>query len=374
MAVVLGKSSFIHNKGNASSDVWVLIDRPASTDLEKGYCFSGGLGFVFNKMMKEAGITDYYVCAFRPDMKNDSGWANVIGALNQYQPKIIIPLDDIGIKLCDELEAKTKGPNAPSSDIEKYAGSILVSQRLNYSHYIIPTFGPSRIVQQYKLRDIVISCDLMKAAGELEYWRTNGILQPLPKRECKIQFDSFDELLSLIDNLQNSKLVSNDIETIYPKGGQKPSCLFKKHPGYPITVGLAGNKDFGFSFDLFREKPNETVELWKRLDKLFRAVPQLGQNFFGFDINFYEMLGFRLREEECLDTMIRHHTLWAELPHKLQFLGRQYTREPFWKDEGHVWGPKQMHNLKRYNCLDVMCTYEIYEEQEKEFNERPHLR
>jgi hypothetical protein len=129
-----------------------------------------------------------------------------------------------------------------------------------------------------------------------------------------------------------------------------------------------------FLFDLFRESTTETVELWKHLNDLIKSVPQLGQNFFNFDLNFYECLGFEIKVEDIQDTLIRHHILWPELPHKLQFQTRQYTREPYYKDEGHGWSIKDMRGLKRYNCLDVCVTMEIWEEQEKEFDERPYLR
>jgi hypothetical protein len=53
---------------------------------------------------------------------------------------------------------------------------------------------------------------------------------------------------------------------------------------------------------------------------------------------------------------------------------RQYTREPYYKDDGHHWSVKHMDKLRRYNCLDVCVTYEIWEAQEEEFRQKPHLR
>jgi len=103
-------------------------------------------------------------------------------------------------------------------------------------------------------------------------------------------------------------------------------------------------------------------------------VPQLGQNFFNFDLFRYEALGFDIPTKNCQDTLIRHHILWPELPHKLQFLTRQYTRQPYYKDEGKMWNMKDMRQLRRYNCLDVCVTMEVYLQQELEFNERPYLK
>ena len=93
----------------------------------------------------------------------------------------------------------------------------------------------------------------------------------------------------------------------------------------------------------------------------------------GSKLEVFESLGFNISLEKVQDTLLRHHILWPELSHKLQFMTRQYTREPYYKDEGHGWSVKYMDRLRRYNCLDVCVTYEIYEAQEQEFKERPHL-
>jgi hypothetical protein len=100
----------------------------------------------------------------------------------------------------------------------------------------------------------------------------------------------------------------------------------------------------------------------------------LGQNFFNYDAYYYDALGFRIRMDVVKDTLHRHHILWPELSHKLQFLTRQYTREPYYKDESSHWTPKQLDRYRRYNCLDACITYEVYLGQEEEFTQRSHLK
>jgi len=367
------------SKGNPTSPVWVLVDRPLSGDEDKGYLFSAPTGYVWDKMMQEAGIKDYYVTGYRRDTDNLKGWSNVAGDLEHYRPPIIIPLGHTGKNLLNQMNPKylkKKGAFDTAneeSEISKYAGSILTSTHLNYPHYIIPTEHPVDVIKQWKMRDIVINCDLAKAASELEYWKSHACtLQPLPERVHKIQFECFDELLADIDAMLVCPIVSNDIETIYPKAPTKtqPSQFYKILPGYPITASLASSANFSISFDFFRESITETRELWKHLAKLMWEVPSLGQNFFNFDANFYEALGFRIDLSRCRDTLINHHLLWAELKHTLQFQTRQYTREPYYKDEGHGWNIKDMRQLKIYNCKDTMVTYEIYECQLLELAER----
>lgn len=365
-------------KGSPDAPVWVIVDKPLSNDIDKGYIYSSGLGYVWDKMMREAGIPDYFVIARKPDSEDKFAGGSWESSLHHYKPKFIITVDAAGKWLLPELEKKQRGKSAKQqwgiedSEIGKYAGSILTSDRLDWPHYIVPTIGPAEVVKQWKLRDIVVNCDLSKLASELNYFRVEKKLQELPKIEAKIDFESFDELLFILDSYRNSEYLSNDIETIYPKAPTKtqPSQFYKILPGYPITIGLANSTDAGISFDLFRESTSETRELWKRLAIVLRDVPSIGQNFFNFDANFYEMLGFKLPLDKCRDTMILHHILWPELPHKLQFLARQYTRHRYWKDEGAGWSAKDMRGMKIYNVKDVCATLEIFHSEMEEIKER----
>jgi hypothetical protein len=363
----------IHSKGSPSAQVWVVIEQPYAGDKDKRFNYSCGYGYVFDKMMREAGIPDYYVVARRPDLDDRNCFSIIENALNHYQPPLIIAIEEAGKHLCVELEKKftqKKNLNEKDSDIEKYAGSLLISPKLNYPHYIIPSFAPDTIIKDWSLRDIVVSLDLGKCRSELDYFRQHGKLQPLPERILKYEIEDYDELSSYLDRFSQASILSNDIETVYTN----TKSMYYPHPGYPVTIGLADSKDFGISFNLFRESKSETMDLWRRLSQILCRVPQLGQNFFNFDAFRYESLGFRIPLEKVQDTLIRHHILWPELPHKLQFLTRQYTRQPYYKDEGKMWNMKDMCQLRRYNCLDVCVTMEVYLQQELEFNERPYLR
>jgi DNA polymerase I-like protein with 3'-5' exonuclease and polymerase domains len=64
--------------------------------------------------------------------------------------------------------------------------------------------------------------------------------------------------------------------------------------------------------------------------------------------------------------------LWPEFEHKLQFQTFQYTREPYYKDEGKLWTPKEgLAGLQLYNCKDSAVTYEIRDKQDEDFADRP---
>jgi hypothetical protein len=366
--------SSINPKGSPSAPVWVIIEQPYEQDKDKGYCFSSSYGFIFHKMMLEAGLTDYYVCSRRPELTNRSTFAILENDLNYFKPPIIITLEEAGKHFCKELEKKVikgaKTDEEHTSDIEKYAGSLLLSSKLNYPHYIIPSFSPHTIAKDWSQRDIVVSLDLGKAKSELDYFRRYGHLEPLPTRVLDIDFNDYDKLIVALERFKNASLLSNDIETVYPS----KKSIYWPHPGEVVTVGLADSRSYGISFNLFRESKTETLDLWRRLDYLFTTIPQLGQNFFNFDVSRYEAYGFEIPLENVKDTLIRHHILWPELPHSLAFQTKQYTRQPYYKDDSTKWNGKNLKSLKLYNCLDVTVTMEVYDAQEKEFAERPHLK
>jgi hypothetical protein len=363
----------IHDRGSPDADIWVVLTRPLPSDETRKYIFSSGIGYVFHKMMEEAALSEYFVTCYHPDSSDHNTVRDIDRLLNQHQPKIILAVDAAGGKLCGELIPKRQGKNYnpdEDSEITKYCGSLLHSPHLSYPHYVVPIIHPQAVVQQYKLRDQLL-LDLIKVRYELEYIKENGALQQLPQRTLQYDFTCFDELLFVIDSFAAYTHISNDIETVYPKKGTQ---YFGRTPGYPVVIGLAPSSTYAISFDFFRETPAATRELWLHLDRLFSNCITIGQNFHNFDSYYYEYCGFEFDHDRIQDTLIRHHVLWPELPHKLQYQTRQYTREPYYKDEGQGWSIKNMKNLKLYNAKDAAVTYEVWQSEEEEFDERPYLR
>jgi hypothetical protein len=370
----------ISPKGSPHAPVWVVIEQPYPQDVSKGYVFSEGYGYVFERMMQDAGIQDYYVIPRRSDFDHLDTYTIIESLANQYRPPIIIPLGNSLGFFCPETKKKLKAkknqstPQEEEADLEKYAGSLLTSPLLTYPHFICSTVPPDVVVRDWNMRDICVSLDLGKAKSELDYVKKHGQLEPLPIRRLVYDFEEpgrFPELIDRIRCFRNrKKLISTDIESVYPQDKSK----HKGHPGIPTVIGLADSSIEGISFKFFRDSLDETRILWRELYETLLACPLLGQNFFDFDATRFEILGYQIDYNNITDTMIRQHILWPELPKKLQFMTKQYTREPYYKDESTHWNGKDMRRLKRYNGLDVCVTYEVYEKQEAEFEERPHLR
>jgi hypothetical protein len=362
---------FIKERGSPTAKIWIILERPYGSDIPKGVLLSGGMGSVYAKMLREAGLEldDCYVCCRRPNTDADNAFAIFDGPFSQYQPPFILAVNEVGTSYLPELCIKGD-KDVWRGQLQKNAGSLLTSANIAHPHYMMPVYGPDRAVSDWQERNVTTYVDFQKLRDELQYYRKHGALQPLPERKLVYGDLDCDDILQRLDAFKNSELISVDIETVYPR----EKSAFHPHPGYPVTVGLADSANFGISFNLFRDNPKENRAIWRALDSILRKVRVLGQNFFNFDALFFESLGFKIELIKVQDTLIRHHILWPELSHKLQFMTRQYTREPYYKDEGHGWSVKNMDKLRRYNCLDVCVTYEIYEQQEEEFKQRPHLR
>ena len=364
--------ALIHPRGDPASRIWIILDHPFPSDIPKGYCLSGGMGFVFEKMFGEAGLSLFnsYVCARKPDTDDPMSFSSVEQALDAYRPPFIVLVNETGSAFIPELRPRST-KDTYKTQLNKYVGSLLSIDRWNWPHYAMPMYGPDKCAQDWRERNICTYIDFQKLRDEFEFWKMTGTLKPL--RERKLIYDpnlDFGELCSYFDRFRRAGRVSCDIETIYPKA----DSAYYPHPGYAHVVGLADSPDFAVSFRLFRDSPDENCLLWRELDSVFSSCSLIGQNFFNFDSYFLRSLGFSVSISTIEDTLIRHHILWPELSHKLQFLTRQYTRQPYYKDEGKHWSMKHISKLMHYNALDASVTYEVYNGQEEEFVDRPYLK
>ena len=359
-------AKIVHPRGNPQAPVWVLVHSPYKKDADKHFVFSSGLGYHFDKMMKEAGFKDYYVFNQIQDFDDLNSFNTFETEVRHYKPPILIPLGKAAAHACGELNEfvlKYKAKGDPyNAALEKYSGSILTTKIANYPHYAIPSYMPDYSMINWDQRDVIVNLDLGKAKSELEFFQKNSYLQPLPNPT--LIYDATDEEIEayLIDFDKHADYLSTDIESLY----FNKNSPFAEHPGHMVTLGLAPSKDLGISFNIFRDDLESTARLWKLVYKLLSTKKIIGQNFFNFDWYRLQMYGFELPLMNIRDTLINHHILWPELPHKLQFLTKQYTRHPYYKDEGQGWSVKNMSGYRKYNCKDVCITFEVWEEQQKE--------
>jgi hypothetical protein len=371
----------IRDYGDEKNPIWVILKTPHTKDAENGYILSSGVGYNFKKTWKLSGCIDPYITCLNPDLDVNTDlspasgqWSTLLTRINNIQPKLLVILDDsLLVKFVPTTKPKTKN----ASPCTNWAGSLLKSQDIKHDHYIVGSYDPSYVSMNWDYHEIQGFIDFGHVKEEYDYLTQHGTLNPLPSRSI-ITNPSYENLCDylrwLLISYDNNQLsyVSSDIETIRPKKDTPYHVI--GHPGYTYTISLAPSIKEAISFCLWDYNTDQTIKIWRLLNEILSKIPQIGQNYFSFDSHHLEALGYRICLNLCQDTMLRHHILWPGLPHKLQFQTKQYTREPYYKDEGKNWSSKQKHQLMRYNCLDTIITYEIFLAQELEFQDRPHLR
>jgi len=364
--------SVISNYGPETSPIWIILDSPYENDSDSGVLLGGGYGYNFKKIWKMAGmaISDIHIRSLRPCLGASYIKENVLSTLlndiSMYRPTFIVPLSD---EVINYLVPNTTQAKEKNSSLGKWAGSLLTSQYINYPHYIIGSQPPDWVTRNWAYNEIQGFIDFGHVREEFQYWTKYGTLNPLPKRNLVVE-PTYPDLVSYLYDTTRINLVSVDIETIRPKKG---STYYGDNCGYPYTIALAKSPTDAISFSFWDYSSQQCVQIWRMLNEILSKVPQIGQNYFLFDSHYLEALGFSLCLQKCMDTLIRHHILWPSLKHALHFQTRQYTREPYYKDEGKNFNIKRKKQFMIYNAKDAAVTYEIYEAQQEEFRDRPHL-
>lgn len=367
--------NYVGYRGNKHASVLVLGEAPGEREDAKGIPFIGPSGYLLDAMLKDGGFaTDevWFTNPYKtrpPDNKMDR--LHELGIpiklfhdqffeeLEYRKPTIIISCGKTPTQLLCPFTKPTriiKKQDEKKDGFGHWRGSLLTSPFLNWPHYVIPVYHPAFVLRQYSEREICIFI-LQRAFEEWKYFSKTGKLQPLPTRSI-ITSPSFSVAYDFLKRcIASSNPISVDIELLRRK--------------VPYTVSFAISPYEAISLSYWNYPPNELVELWRLMDQIHATKLQIGQNYTTFDAHWLRALGFTVNLSLVHDTLIRHHILWPGLRHKLEFQTMQYTREPYYKEEGHSWRPKDgLDKLMRYNCKDTLVTYEIYNTQETEFTDR----
>jgi uracil-DNA glycosylase family 4 len=369
--LALGRK-YVGFRGHPRNPIWIVGEAPGADEDQAGTPFVGSSGRELDRMLVEAGLSLNDICFVNPykvrPPENDierfeetgitkqESEAQFLEELNEYKPAFIVPVGGTALQI---LCGFTIDPKDKESKISKWRGSILSSEELLWFHYVIPNFHPAYILREWSDRDVAVFI-FRRVKEEFDFLRSTGKHQPLPARELIVD-PSYDEAREYLRGLLNdNKPVSADIELLARR--------------VPICIALSNRRDSAISVSFFDYPPAQQGVLWRLLEAILQKRI-IGQNWTTFDTNWMEAMGFSGGCESCDDTLVRHHVLHPEMSHKLDFQVMQYTREPFYKDEGKGWQLREgLPKLKRYNCKDAACTLEVFEEQELEFADNPRLR
>lgn len=375
---------YVGTRGNTAGPICFVGEAPGADEDQAGIPFCGASGRELDRMLSESGIdplgnTCWWTNPYKtrpPDNKLDRLIERGIPLklyeeqfyeeLNQYKPTFIVPLGATPLGLLCPFTINSRTGHA---EISKYRGSLLRSPHVTWDAYVLPAYHPAFLFRAWAERQIDVLC-FSRLREEYEYWAShNKTLQPLPERKLVSDppaDDAIDYLRAVLAT-SNDTIVSIDIENIGRyRGKQKASPRSR----IPYVIGFSIDPAFGISIGLGEYDTHKTVQIWQLINNVLSTKRQVGQNYLSHDVPWLQFIGFDVAIGLCEDTLVRHHTLWPELDHKLDFQTAIYTREPYYKSEGKEWSVKERLKLKAYNCKDVCVTLEIYHAQELEFNQR----
>lgn len=375
-------SRFIAPRGNPRAPVWIIGEAGGEQEEKEGYAFVGPSGKEQDRMLSDSGFQQseiYFTNPYKvrpPDNKlprlGELGIASEVyldeffEELRQFRPPFIITCGKTPTQLLcpatkPQINRKTTSEDSKKDNFGKFRGSLLASPELSWPHYVVPIYHPAFVLRNWSERPVSVLI-YSKVREEFSWWRTHGQQhQPLPERKITIE-PSETEIVERLTEIYDKKTrVSVDIEMVWSR---KP-----KHR-LVFTIAFATSPGEAFSFCIWDYSTFATRSIMRVCNQVLLSCPIIGQNFIGFDSHWLRTIGLDVDVRKVSDTLIRHHVLWPEFEHNLGFMSMQYTRQPFFKEDGKKWTFKNKAPLMRYNCMDAMVTYEVWLEQEKEFDAR----
>jgi len=267
--------------------------------------------------------------------------ANCLERLARLQSNVFVPVDSLSLSTLTE-----------HSSMDKWHLSIIPATKLS-GRKCVPVYGPEHVQKIYSDSPFMI----YGLHRVLEEMSSPGI-----KRKPRIFHinPKFDQVIAWCQRCEHSEYLSVDIEN---------------NPGQITLVGFAPNPTEAMAIPV---APGDWTDeqfylIWKAIGKVL-ASPALKifQNFI-HEAQWFSRYGFVIKNL-WHDTMHANKFLHPELPCSLANVGRLYTREPFWKDEGRNWrDPKSSGNwndYQIYNCKDTSHTMEAAFAQQRDLIER----
>lgn len=370
-------SRYIAGVGPLEPDLMIIGEAPGKHEHEQGIPFVGPSGAYLDDALRKAGqaraecyITN--VVKFRPPL-NDFKQLHLIGVdletsikelweneIEKLRPKCILAIGN------EALRAVTN-----HDGILNYRGSILLAR--DGVTKVVPTIHPAALfshkvyegdgseesnggLEYTYLR--LIEADISRAVEE-----SHSRTLTLPNREVVIARNSLD-VYRFFSQYKNCTAAASDIESI--------NCI-------PVCTSFAFNRNHAISIPLLRSIGkhqitemgyNELIECWRIIDREYRRLGIIGQNF-KYDEFKLGRCGFVIPRVQS-DIIIKVRVVFPELPKKsLGMMTSLWTRQPFYKDEGKEFklGKSHIDQLLKYNAMDSLVTKEIDEELDLDLDE-----
>lgn len=374
--------------GDRNAEVLIVSEYASAEEEHKGKPLIGSAGFMFRKILEEAGIAWNSVLRttisarrprgnqiedlFYPTPKKTpsvrglyptpavtEGVTRVL-ALTRAMPnlKLIIGLGNLPLWLfTDKAVVKTsKGYKIPTG-AAKWRGSQLYTLETDGRIFAyLPLVSPTVAMKDYSQKFYMVH-DLKQRAVKFlknpSTWTRDApefLWRPTYDEACD-KLQQWEAKLSL-----GELKLSVDIETWKRRF---ISCIGLADATSAMCLPFFYFSPDGKIRDYFTA--DEETDIWLRLGRILQHPNAyiIGQNFI-YDTQFiHRYTGIQSNLQ--FDTMLGHHLVWPGLPKGLDFLASLYCDHYiYWKDESQDWDGQFGHeDLWKYNCKDVRETYDI---------------
>jgi len=355
----------VNGHGPDNARIMIVGEAPGADEEIQGRPFVGDSGVILTGLLHEAGLRrdECYitnVCKYRPPFNEMGAWCtdkktDLKKGFIEYGGRYADPRVIEGIEELDE-EIKRVNPEIIVGfgntalwalhgkwGITNWRGSEIV---LGSGHRFVPTLHPASILRNWATRPYVIHDLKQRVAKRLR----EGFVDPV------FEFNtapSFDEVMSFLESAKGD--LSGDIETA---------------DGHIICLGLAKSARHALCIPFRNEggvywEPQDQRDIIDKLSEVCSNadVTWIGQNW-NYDAQYFEA-DFGWTKMPDFDTYIAQSVLFPGVERDLGFLSSMYSEwHQYWKMDAKDWGKiADFQSFFRYNCRDVVHTFEIAQRQ-----------
>lgn len=307
--------------------VCILVDKPRMSAAAEGRMLTGFDANLVEQKALRAGLTSSDFCI-------EAISHTSIAELNAKNYNTIIPLDEAALNFVTGKKSIWKWHLSPLDTLPEFT-----------CRKAIPTFHPDQLKKEWHL-GLYFELALKRVATHIGHssWNrkaANYLLNP-----------SVDETISILERIRHEPAHSIDIET----GRNQIN-----------TFGVAWTDTDAIAIKVLPDSlpPVAHYRLWELIAEICESDSEkIAQNGI-YERTYLSRYGIHLNNFRW-DTMCAMKFLWPELEKGLDNVGRLYTMEPYWKDDGRVaseegkqkdWGNiRDWPTHLDYNCKDSSNT------------------
>lgn len=332
--------------------ICLLVDRPRLSAHAEGKILWGYDYTLVEEKCTRAGIAMSRVTiesiSQTANAPTDRDYFDCLERLNASNYEMIVALDEKALQFTTARASIWKWHLSPLDTLDGF-----VCRR------VIPTFHPDQIKKEWYLG----------LYFEMALRRANKYANPLPwerKNSRYLLNPSIDECIATLEAIKHKDWHSLDIET----GRNQIN-----------TFGVAWSPEDAIAIKLLPDELPTAAhhKLWSCIADICESdSPKVMQNGI-YERLYLSRYGIQVNNFKH-DTMCAMKFLWPELEKGLDNVGRIYTMEPYWKDDGRVASAegkqKDWNNIRdwpkhlEYNCKDTSNTLIAMHAQQKDLSAR----